>query len=88
MLQIQEHAKVEHGEFHDIRRTCLTNWLTKGLGEYDVMHLAGHSDFQTTHQFYLAVREDILDKTRQITESSFVANLLHEPIMATGDKTT
>ena len=74
--KIQKHAGVKKGEFHDLRRTCLTNWLTNGLGEYDVMHLAGHADFQTTHRFYLAVRKDLLDRTRKITQANCVANLL------------
>jgi integrase len=74
--KIQNFTGVEHGEFHDFRRTCLTNWLSSGLGEYDVMHLAGHADFQTTHRFYLAVREDLLDRTREITQATLVANLL------------
>ena len=47
------------------------------------MHLAGHADFQTTHRFYLAVREDLLDRTREITQATFVANLLQHPSEAT-----
>ena len=86
--KIQQHAGVDNGEFHDLRRTCLTNWLTSGLGEYDVMHLAGHADFQTTHRFYLAVREDLLDRTREITQTTFVANLLQYPSEAAGAKAT
>ena len=79
-------AGVKQGEFHDFRRTCLTNWLTNGLGEYDVMHLAGHADFQTTHRFYLAVREDLIDRTREITQANSVANLLQYPNKATESK--
>ncbi len=77
--KIQTHACVKKGEFHDLRRTCLTNWLTNGLAEYDVMHLAGHADFQTTHRFYLAVREDLLERARKVTQTNFVANLLQHP---------
>jgi integrase len=64
------------GHFHDLRRTCLSNWLAKGLGEFDVMNLAGHSSFQTTHTFYLAVRHDLLDRARAVLEQSEEANLL------------
>ncbi|MHC4257877.1 MAG: tyrosine-type recombinase/integrase, partial [Planctomycetota bacterium] len=84
--KIQKHASVKEGEFRDFRRTCLTNWLTNGLGEYDVMHLAGHADFQTTHRFYLAVREDLIDRTREITQANSVANLLQHPNKATSSK--
>ena len=30
-------GKVDHGQFHDVRRTCLTRWLINGLTEYDVI---------------------------------------------------
>ena len=58
------HVKVGKGEFHDFRCTCLSRWLSNGLSEYDVMNLAGHAKFETTRQFYLAVREDLLRLSR------------------------
>jgi len=64
------------GHFHDLRRTCLSNWLANGLGEFDVMNLAGHSSFQTTHTFYLAVRRDLSDRARAVMEQSEEPNLL------------
>ena len=76
-------AKVYQGEFHDLRRTCLTKWLANGLSEYDVMYLAGHAAFETTHQFYLAVREDLLQSARAASAKAlngdFVAQLLRTP---------
>jgi integrase len=76
-------AGIDHGEFHDLRRTCLTCWLCNGLAEYDVMNLAGHAEFETTHRFYLAIREDLLQRARRATthamNNSFVANLLQQP---------
>jgi len=80
---ILAHAKIDQGEFHDLRRTCLTRWLFNGLSEYDVMTLAGHADFETTRQFYLAVREDLLERARAVSadvmSSNFVAHLLRAP---------
>lgn len=80
---ILTHAKVDQGEFHDLRRTCLTSWLANGLSEYDVMYLAGHAEFETTHQFYLAVREDLLQRARaasaEAMNGNFVAHLLRTP---------
>ena len=64
-IYILEQARIDHGTFRDLRRTCLTNWLAQGLSEYEVMILAGHASFDTTHKFYLAVRDDILDRARQ-----------------------
>jgi hypothetical protein len=54
-------ASVETGRFHDLRSTALTNWFAMGMSEYDVMHLAGRSKFETMHRFYLAVADDIID---------------------------
>ena len=58
-------AGIGKGEFHDLRRTCLTNWLANGLSEHDVMTMAGHASFETTRRFYLAVRCDLLDRARK-----------------------
>lgn len=58
-------AGIEVGTFHDLRRTCLSNWLASGMSEHDVMVLAGHSSFSTTHEFYLAVRKDVVDRARR-----------------------
>ncbi len=80
---ILAHAKIDQGEFHDLRRTCLTRWLCNGLSEYDVMTLAGHANFETTRQFYLAVREDLLKDARAVSakvmNGNFVAHLLRAP---------
>jgi integrase len=56
---------VDKGTFHDIRKTAITNWFRQGLSEYNVMTLAGHSDFETTHRFYLAVADDLVARARQ-----------------------
>ncbi len=58
-------ANVKGRTFHDLRRTTLSNWLASGMSEYDVMILAGHASFSTTHEFYLAVRRDLVDRARQ-----------------------
>ncbi|MBN1124441.1 MAG: tyrosine-type recombinase/integrase [Sedimentisphaerales bacterium] len=79
---IRRKANIAHGTFHDLRRTYLTRWLQNRLGEYEVMHLAGHSDFQTTHRFYLAVQTDLVERARRASSMSFaqnfVANLLQQ----------
>jgi integrase len=78
--KILAHAGIEDGEFHDLRRTCLSRWFANGLAEYDIMNLAGHADFDTTRRFYLAVREDLLQRARKasalVMRKDFVANLL------------
>jgi hypothetical protein len=71
------------GTFHDLRRTCLTNWFANGLSEYEVMYLAGHACFATTHAFYLAVREDLMERGRAVSTKAMsaisVANPLQQP---------
>jgi len=62
---IFKRAKIKKGKFHDCRSTALSNWLAQGLSEYEVMRLAGHSSFETTHRFYLAIKNDYLDKARK-----------------------
>ena len=81
---ILRQAAIEEGEFHDFRRTRLTWWFREGLSEFDVMTLAGHSDFNTTRRFYLAIREDLLDRTRKATAASmpsgFGTHLARAPV--------
>jgi integrase len=66
--EIQKRAGIrKKGTFHDLRRTALSRWLGK-MSEYELMSLAGHSSFQTAHNFYLALKKDHLDKARQANE--------------------
>jgi len=60
--KILAHAGIEEGTFHDLRRTCITNWFAYGLSEYEVMILAGHASFETTRRFYMAVRRTLLNE--------------------------
>ena len=53
------------GKFHDLRNTALSNWFAQGLTEFEVMTLAGHSSFETTHRFYLSIRNDYLAKAKR-----------------------
>ena len=86
--KILNKAGIENGTFHDLRRTCLTNWFANGLSEYEVMHLAGHACFTTTHTFYLAVREDLIERGRAASTKAMaaisVANLLQQPFECHG----
>jgi hypothetical protein len=46
------------------------------LSEFDVMKLAGHSDFATTHRFYLAVRRDLLERARAASAAAMEGDLV------------
>ena len=69
-------AHVDKGTFHDIRKTAITQWFRQRLSEYDVMTLAGHANFGTTHKFYLAVADDLIDRARQATTHQVSQELL------------
>jgi integrase len=74
--KILDRAGICSGQFHDLRRTALTNWFAGGMSERDVMVLAGHSSFATTHKFYLAVADDLVDRARVVSEQSINPDLL------------
>jgi integrase len=74
--RILQRADVETGTFHDLRRTAICNWFKEGMREYDVMKLAGHADFKTTHKYYLRVHDDLVDRARQATARGLCKNLL------------
>jgi integrase len=75
--KILARANVRKLRFHDLRNTALSNWFANGMREYDVMKLAGHSSFSTTHKFYLAVADDLVDRARQATEKALRKSLAH-----------
>jgi len=71
-------AKVEKRTFHDIRRTAITSWFRQGLSEYDVMTLAGHANFETTHKFYLAIADDLISRARKAVTHEVSQELLRK----------
>jgi integrase len=68
--KIQRLAGIRTGTFHDLRRTCLSNWVIQGLSLHEVKELAGHAGIETTERFYLTVRKDVLDRARVASEAS------------------
>jgi integrase len=84
--KILRRAAVKEGTFHDLRRTALSNWLDdEDIGEYDVMNLAGHSDFGTTHRFYLAVNNRLLDRAKHVGTKN-LARIWRAPASFVGKK--
>jgi len=76
--KILKRANIKKGTFHDIRRTAITNWFRQGLSEYDVITLAGHANFATTHKFYLAAADDLIGRARQATTHQVSQKLLQK----------
>ena len=77
-LTILKHANVKPKKFHDLRSTIITNWLYSGLKEHEIMKLAGHSKFETTHRYYLSVKDDLQKKARKASEK-FGTHLARAP---------
>jgi len=75
--KIREKAGTKKGTFHDIRRKAISTWFANAMSEYDVMVLAGHSSFATTHKFYLAVADDLVDRARVATAQGLRQKLVH-----------
>jgi len=90
--RIRSLASIRTGTFHDLRRTCLSNWIVQGLSLHEVKELAGHASIETTERFYLAVRKDVLDRAPAASEASrkgqFVARLLRAPSESDEDPIT
>ena len=76
--KILELADVSKKTFHDIRRTAITGWFREGLSEYDVMTLAGHANFETTHNFYLAIADDLMARARKAVTHQVSQDLLRK----------
>lgn len=60
-------AGVKAKTFHDLRRTCITLWLTSGIQPHEAMELAGHSSVDTTLRYYSAIRESIYEKAAKVS---------------------
>jgi len=75
--KILKKAGIKKGTIQDIRRTAITMWFANGMSEHDVMVLAGHSSFATTHEFYLAVADDLVDRARVATAQGLRQKMVH-----------
>jgi integrase len=88
--RIRRLAGIETGTFHDLRRTCLSSWVSQGLSLHEVKELAGHAGIETTERFYLAVRKDVVDRARAASDASrkghSVARLLRAPDESDGNQ--
>ena len=75
--KILRKADVNKGAFHDFRRTSISMWFANGMSEHDVMVLAGHASFATTHKFYLAVADDLIHRARVATAQGLRQKLVN-----------
>ena len=75
--RIKRLAGVSAGTYHDMRRTCITEWLERGLQPHEVKQLAGHVDIDTTMRYYVTTRESLLDRARLASASVFDTGCAH-----------
>jgi integrase len=59
----------DHATFHDIRKTCTTNWFRHGLAIHEVKDLVGHSSIVTTERYFLRVDETALTLARKASSA-------------------
>ncbi len=55
--------------FHDLRRTCITNWSTT-ITMQTVMVLAGHTTITTTAKYYAAATDEQFELARQASRAA------------------
>jgi len=77
--KLRRKAHVTGCVLHDLRRSCITNWAYI-LPIHVVQKLAGHSDIKTTKKYYLAVRQEDMERAR-ILQSKILANGLTDPLL-------
>ena len=63
LATLRKAAGVSKFTSHDLRRSCITAWA-RYLPIHVVQKLAGHSNINTTRQYYLSVQEENLEKAR------------------------
>ena len=54
------------------------------MSEYDVMKLAGNSDFRATHRYYLVVKADLIDRARMASARGLCKKLVQQGAMEAG----
>ena len=44
------------------------------------MQMAGHASFETTHQFYMGISDDLIDRTRQASSKAMESIIIANPL--------
>ena len=61
-------------------------WFANGNSEHYIMVLAGHASFATTHEFYLAVGDDLIHRARVVTAQDLCQKLVRFGTLPFGNK--
>ena len=79
--QIMEYLRINHyKKWEEITTVPLfgAGEFQQGLSEYDIMTLAGHANFETTHKFYLAIADDLIARARNAVTHEVSQELLRK----------
>ena len=72
-------ASVSDVDSHDLRRTCITEWIESGVRPYKVRRFAGHADLNTTMEYYVGIRSSVISRAKQASRKNLsdtsIANL-------------
>lgn len=66
--QILSRAGLPVGEFHSLRKSCITNWLDAGVAPHVVQKMAGHASIETTIKHYSKMRRTAPDSVREASK--------------------
>jgi integrase len=88
--QMLQRAGLPHVRFHDLRHSCATLLLSKGVTLKMIQEVLGHSNFQTTANIYSHVVETMRDEATQAMNDIFEnkKNPVVAPVVAFEKSTT
>jgi integrase len=69
-MAVCKRARLEDVTFHDLRSTCITEWMEQGMMPHEVQRLAGHSSIETTMNYYVGIRESMLQRAREASRAA------------------
>ena len=77
---ICKHASIDDATFHNLRSTCITEWLEHGMMPHEVQRLAGHSSIETTMKHYVGIRESMVGRAREASSAALGGNSIAIPL--------
>jgi len=67
-MTICKRVGIEDLAFHDLCATCITEWFEQGMMPHEVMYLAGHSGIDTMMNYYVGIRQSIIERARAASQ--------------------
>jgi integrase len=88
--EMLERANLPHVRFHDLRHSCATLLLSKGVSMKMIQEILGHANFQTTANVYSHLVEAMRDEATNAMNDIFDGkkNPVVAPVVAFEKSTT